>query len=213
MKLFLDTASIEEIKQAVNTGLIDGITTNPTLVAQAGRNREEVIQEICQLVDGPISAEVLSTTTEAMLAEGLALAKLHKNITVKLPMIKAAMPVVQALSAQGIMTNVTLVFTANQALLAAKSGATFISPFVGRLDDQHVDGMAVVADILQVLRNYKFSTQVLVASVRSPEHVLQATKLGADVATIPYKIFEQLFQHPLTESGLAKFLQDAKQSS
>lgn len=213
MKLFLDTASIEEIKQAVSTGLINGITTNPTLVAQAGRNREEVIQEICQLVDGPVSAEVLSTTTDEMLAEGLALAKLHKNITVKLPMIKAAMPVVQALAAQGIMTNVTLVFTANQALLAAKSGATFISPFVGRLDDINEDGMAVVADILQVLRNYKFTTQVLVASIRHPQHIQQAAALGADVATLPYKIFEQLFLHPLTDSGLAKFLQDAKQAS
>ncbi len=209
MKLFLDTASIEEIKLAASTGLIDGITTNPTLVAQAGRNREEVIQEICQYVDGPISAEVLSTTTEEMLVEGLALAKLHKNITVKLPMIKAAMPVVQALSAKGIMTNVTLVFTPNQALLAAKAGATFISPFVGRLDDIGQDGMAVVSDILHVLRNYAFSTQVLVASVRHPQHVKQAAEVGADVATIPYKVFEQLFQHPLTESGLAKFLQDA----
>lgn len=210
MKIFLDTASIEEIKQAASTGLLDGVTTNPSLVAQAGRKREDVIAEIAALVPGSISAEVLSTTTAEMLVEGLALAKIHPNVTVKLPMIKAAMPVVKALSAQGITTNVTLVFTVQQALLAAKAGATYISPFVGRLDDIGHDGMGVVSDILHVLSNYNFPTQVLVASVRHMQHVKQAAELGAHVATIPYKVFEQLFQHPLTTSGLEKFLADAK---
>ncbi len=209
MKLFLDSAIIDEIKQAAATGLLDGVTTNPTLIANSGRKHEEVITEIANIVNGPISAEVLSITTAEMLAEGKQLAKIHPNVTVKLPMIAAAMPVVTQLTAAGIKTNVTLVFSVSQALLAAKAGATFISPFVGRLDDAGENGMQVVADIIQVFKQYKFSTQVLVASVRNLDHVRQAALLGADIATVPYKIFMELFDHPLTTAGLAKFLQDA----
>lgn len=209
MKLFLDTAIIDEIKLAAATGLLDGVTTNPTLIANSGRKHTEVIKEITAIVDGPISAEVLSTTTAEMLADGKELAKIHPNVTVKLPMIAAAMPVVKQLAAAGIKTNVTLVFSVQQALLAAKAGATFISPFVGRLDDAGENGMQVVADIIQVFKHYQFSTQVLVASVRSLEHVKQAALLGADVATVPYKIFLESFNHPLTTAGLEKFLKDA----
>ncbi|MBI4407054.1 MAG: fructose-6-phosphate aldolase [Candidatus Kerfeldbacteria bacterium] len=209
MKLFLDSAILDEIKLAAATGLLDGVTTNPTLIAKSGRKHEEVVAEIAAIVNGPISAEVLSTTTAEMLTEGKQLAKLHPNITVKLPMIVEAMPVVTQLAAAGIKTNVTLVFSVNQALLAAKAGATFISPFVGRLDDTGENGMQVVADIVQVFKHYKFSTQVLVASVRTPEHVRQAALLGADIATLPYLVFMELFNHPLTTAGVEKFLQDA----
>lgn len=208
MKLFLDTAEIEEIKAAATTGLIDGITTNPTLIAKSGRNFETVIKEITEIIDGPISAEVISTDTATMLEEGLALANIHPNVTVKLPMIPAAMPVVTTLAQAGIMVNVTLVFSVSQALLAAKAGATFVSPFVGRLDDIGEDGMNLVHDILHVFQNYNFSTQVLAASIRHPQHVLAAAQAGAHVATIPYSVFQMLFKHPLTDSGLEKFLAD-----
>lgn len=210
MKLFLDTAEIEEIKAGAATGLIDGITTNPTLIAKSGRNFETVIKEITEIVDGPISAEVISTDPETMLKEGMALAKIHPNVTVKLPMIPAAMPVVTALVKEGIMVNVTLVFSVNQALLAAKAGASFVSPFVGRLDDIGQDGMSLVHDILHVFQNYNLPTQVLAASIRHPQHVLAAAQAGAHVATIPYTVFEMLFTHPLTDSGLEKFLADWK---
>lgn len=210
MRLFLDTALIDEIKQAASTGLIDGVTTNPTLIAKAGRPLEEVIKEIAAIVDGPISAEVLAMEAAAMLPEAQALAKIHPNVIIKLPMIQAALPVVQQLSSEGIKTNVTLVFSVNQALLAAKAGATYISPFVGRLDDAGENGMAVVADIIRVFKEYNFSTQVLVASVRHPDHVRQAALLGAHVATIPYAVFQELFLHPLTDAGIVKFLKDAK---
>ncbi|EKD78414.1 MAG: hypothetical protein ACD_41C00349G0018 [uncultured bacterium] len=212
MKLFLDTALIEEIQQAASTGLIDGVTTNPSLVAKSGRRREDVIKEICQLVDGPISAEVLATESAAMLAEAHTLAGIHPNVIIKLPMIAAALPVVTKLAAAGIRTNVTLVFSVSQALLAAKAGATYISPFVGRLDDAGENGMAVVGDIVHVMRQYDFATKVLVASVRHPDHVRQAALLGADVVTLPYAVFQELFQHPLTDAGLKKFLQDAEKN-
>lgn len=210
MKIFLDTAEIKEIQQAAQTGLLDGITTNPSLVAKSGRTLADVITEIAQLVDGPISAEVLSTTTTDMIAEGMKLAAIHPNITVKLPMIAAAMPAVKQLNQAGIKTNVTLIFSVNQALLAAKAGATFVSPFVGRLDDIGEDGMMLVSDIVHIYKNYGFKTQVLAASIRHPQHVKQAAEIGADVATLPYSVFMQLFNHPLTATGLEKFLSDAK---
>lgn len=210
MKLFLDTAIISEIKAAAATGLVDGITTNPSLVAKSGRNFTTTLKQITKLIDGPISAEVISTTSKEMLAEGLILAAIHPNITVKLPMTMAAMPVVRQLHERGIMTNVTLVFSANQALLAAKAGATFVSPFVGRLDDVGQDGMQLVSEILHVFQNYGFETQVLAASIRHPQHVFQAAQLGAHVATVPYTVFQQLSQHPLTDAGLTKFLADWK---
>lgn len=209
MKLFLDTALLDEIKRAASTGLIDGVTTNPTLIAKAGRPLEEVIKEIAAIVDGPISAEVLAMEAAAMLPEAQALAKIHPNVIIKLPMIQAALPVVQQLTSEGIKTNVTLVFSVNQALLAAKAGATYISPFVGRLDDAGENGMNVVADIIKVFQTYQFATKVLVASVRHPDHVRQAALLGADVATLPYAVFNELYLHPLTDAGLQKFLKDA----
>ncbi len=210
MKLFLDTAEVEEIKLAAATGLIDGITTNPSLIAKSGRNFEEVVKEITTIVDGPISAEVISTETDAMLKEGRALAKIHENITVKLPMIEASMPVVKQLTAEGIKTNVTLVFSVNQALLAAKAGATFVSPFVGRLDDIGENGMNLVGDIVHLFNNYGFKTQILAASIRHPHHIYQAAEAGSHIATLPYGIFEKLFNHPLTDKGLAQFLEDWK---
>lgn len=210
MKLFLDTAEIEEIKAGAATGLIDGITTNPSLIAKSGRDFETVIREITEIIDGPISAEVISTDTDTMLKEGRALAKIHPNVTVKVPMIAAAMPVVSALVKEGIMVNVTLVFSVNQALLAAKAGATFVSPFVGRLDDIGEDGMNLIHDIVHVYQTYHFQTQVLAASIRHPQHILGAAQAGADVATLPYNVFEMLFAHPLTASGLEKFLADWK---
>lgn len=210
MKIFLDTAEIKEIQQAAQTGLLDGITTNPSLVAKSGRALADVIAEIAKLVDGPISAEVLSLNTADMIAEGMKLAAIHPNITVKLPMIASAMPAVKQLHHAGIKTNVTLVFSVNQALLAAKAGATFVSPFVGRLDDIGEDGMMLVSDIVHVYKNYGFKTQVLAASMRHPQHVKQAAEIGADVATLPYSVFMQLFNHPLTAAGLEKFLSDAK---
>lgn len=213
MKLFLDTAEINEIKQAATTGLVDGITTNPTLVAKSGRKFAEVIAEIATIIDGPISAEVISTTSEEMLEEAHTLAKIHPNVVVKLPMIKEAMPIVRQLTSENIKTNVTLVFSVNQALLAAKAGATYVSPFVGRLDDSGEDGMMIVRNILQIFRNYNLTTQVLAASIRHPEHVIRAATVGAHVATLPYKVFEQLFNHPLTDQGLEKFLEDWKSTS
>ena len=208
MKFFIDTADIEEIKKAHAMGLVDGVTTNPSLVAKTGRLFADVLKDIIAVVDGPSSAEVVSTNTEGMLSEGRGYAKLHDNIVVKIPLIPEGLVAVKKLTAEGIHTNVTLCFSPAQALLAAKAGATYISPFVGRLDDIAEDGMELIGQILEIYRNYDFETKVLVASVRHPIHVVRAALLGADVATIPYPILEQLSKHPLTDSGLKKFLAD-----
>ncbi len=209
MKFFVDTADIAEIRDLAATGLVDGVTTNPSLIAKSGRNFLDVVREICAVVPGPVSAEVAATDHPTMLAEGRKLAKLAKNVTVKVPLTKDGLKTCKALAAEGTMVNVTLCFSAAQAILAAKAGATFVSPFVGRLDDIGEDGMALIADIVQIYRNYpEFKTQVLVASIRQPMHVVQAAKLGAHVGTIPPAVLRQLFLHPLTDKGLAAFLAD-----
>ena len=210
MKFFIDTADLKEIRDAAAMGVIDGVTTNPSLVAKSGRKYLDVVREICEIVDGPISAEVLSVDYDGMMAEALDWAKVHKNVVVKLPLTLDGLRATKACTSQGIKTNVTLCFSANQALLAAKAGATYISPFVGRLDDISENGMDLIGDIVTIYQNYDFRTQVLVASVRHPIHVSQAALLGADVCTIPYTVIEQLAKHPLTDSGLAKFVEDAK---
>ncbi len=208
MQFFIDSADIGEIKKALALGLCDGVTTNPSLVAKTGRKFDEVLKEIVALAPGPISAEVTATDAEGMLREAHAYAKFGDQIVIKIPLIVEGLRAVKVLSGEGVKTNVTLCFSAVQALLAAKAGATYVSPFVGRLDDISQDGMALIADILQIYRNYDFDTKVLVASVRHPVHVLEAARLGADVATIPFAVIEQLAKHPLTESGLKKFLAD-----
>ncbi len=208
MKFFIDTADIDEIKKANAMGMVDGVTTNPSLVAKTGRPFLDVLKDILAIVEGPVNAEVVSLEAEGMLKEGRELAKIHDNIVVKIPMTLPGLQAVRALTAEGIRTNVTLVFSPNQALLAAKAGASYISPFVGRLDDISEDGMAMVAQILEVFGHYDYDTQVLVASVRSPMHVLTAARMGADVATIPFNVIEQLAKHPLTDAGLKKFLAD-----
>jgi transaldolase len=209
MKFFVDTADIAEITELAATGLLDGVTTNPSLVAKSGRNFFQVIEEICALVDGPVSAEVAATAYERMLAEGRRLADLAENVCVKLPLTWDGLKACKTLTQDGIQTNVTLCFTPAQALLAAKAGATFVSPFVGRLDDIGHDGMALIGDIVEIFRNYDhLATEVLVASVRSPGHVIEAARLGADVVTLPPKVLHQLVQHPLTDKGLAGFLKD-----
>ncbi|MCH2110569.1 MAG: fructose-6-phosphate aldolase [Polyangiaceae bacterium] len=210
MKIFIDSADLGEIREANDMGAIDGVTTNPSLLAKAQVRRETAIEQICDIVDGPISAEVFGTTTETILEEGRALAKIHKNVVIKVPLIIDGLKAVRQLTAEGIQTNVTLCFSGNQALLAAKAGATFISPFVGRLDDLGEEGMELVEKICTIYRNYEFATNVLVASVRHPVHVLQAALIGADVCTLPLKVIHQLAMHPMTEKGLAKFLEDAK---
>jgi len=209
MQIFIDTADVREIREAAALGVLDGVTTNPTLVAAVGRPMREVLSEICEIVPGPVSGEVLATTYEEMLAEALELAKIAPNIVVKIPLIRDGLRVVKVLTGEGIKTNVTLCFSPIQAMLAAKAGATYISPFVGRLDDVGHEGMDVVAQIVEIYNNYAFDTQVLVASVRSPTHVLQALRMGADVATIPLKVIDQLIKHPLTDVGLARFIADA----
>jgi transaldolase len=208
MQFFIDSADIAEIRKALAMGLCDGVTTNPSLVAKTGRKFSEVLKEITSLVPGPVSAEVTAVDHEGMMREGRALAKVSDNVVVKVPMLVEGMRAVRDLSAEGIRTNVTLCFTPVQALLAAKAGATYISPFVGRLDDVAENGMAVVSQILEIYRSYDFATKVLVASVRHPIHVLEAARLGAHVATIPYGVIEQLAKHPLTDIGLKKFLAD-----
>ncbi len=208
MKFFIDSADVGEIKKALALGLCDGVTTNPSLVAKTGRAFGDVLKEIVGLVPGPISAEVTTTDYEGMLAEGRHYAKFGEQVVIKVPLIVEGLRAVKTLTDEGVKVNVTLCFSPVQALLAAKAGATYISPFVGRLDDVSQDGMSMVADIIQIYRNYGFKTQVLVASVRHPIHVLQAAKLGADVATIPYSVIEQLAKHPLTDAGLKKFLAD-----
>src|SRR3989338_3370331 len=208
MELFLDTASVQEVKLGAETGLITGVTTNPSLIMKAGRDYNETLKEICGIVKGPVSAETISLDAEGMVKEGIEFSKIAKNIVVKVPMTVEGMKACQKLTKKGIRVNVTLVFSANQALLAAKSGAFMVSPFVGRLDDIGKIGMDVVREIKQVYDNYKFTTQILVASVRNPIHVLDAAKIGADIATVPYSVFEQLFKHSLTDAGIKKFLED-----
>lgn len=208
MKFFLDTANIEEIRNAAEYGLIDGVTTNPSLVSKENRPFKEVLLEIAKIVDGPISAEVVSTDAAGILREAYELAGLHNNIVIKIPMIKEGMKALKQLSADGIRTNVTLIFSCNQALIAAKLGATYVSPFVGRFDDISEVGMDLVADIARIFSNYQFSTQILVASCRNPLHIREAALLGAHVATMPFAVLEQLLKHPLTDIGLARFLKD-----
>ena len=210
MKFFVDTADVAEITELAATGLLDGVTTNPSLVAKSGRNFFEVIKEICALVDGPVSAEVAATTCDRILAEGRKLAELAPNVCVKVPLTWDGLKACRTLTNDGTQVNVTLCFTPAQALLAAKAGATFVSPFVGRLDDIGTDGMALIGEIVQIFQNYRdrYNTEVLVASVRHPGHVIQAARLGAHVATLPPKVLKQLVQHPLTDKGLAAFLKD-----
>ena len=209
MKFFVDTADVQEIRDLAATGLLDGVTTNPSLVAKTGRNFLEVIAEICDVVEGPVSAEVTATDHETMLAEGRKLAKIAGNVVVKVPLTMDGLKTCRALSNDGIMVNVTLCFSAAQALLAAKAGATFISPFVGRLDDIGQDGMELIAEVVQIYRNYDaLKTEVLVASIRHPIHLIESAKLGADVATIPPNVLKALVKHPLTDKGLDAFLAD-----
>ena len=208
MKFFIDTANIEEIKKAKELGMLDGVTTNPTLVSKEGRDFEGLIKEICSIADGPVSAEVVSTDSEGMINEARGLARLADNIVVKIPLIKEGLKAVRILTGDGIKTNVTLCFSPIQALMAAKAGAAYISPFVGRLDDISHKGMDLVEQILIIYENYGFDTEVIVASIRNPLHVLDAALMGADIATIPYKVMEQLIKHPLTDIGLEKFLAD-----
>jgi transaldolase len=208
MKLFIDSAEISEIEAAAKSGLIDGVTTNPSLVAKAGVPFEKLLLRICELIDGPISAEVTTLTAPEMIAQGKQLAKLHKNIVVKLPLTWEGLKTCSVLSAEGIRTNVTLCFTEVQAMMAAKAGATYISPFVGRLDDIGQDGMGLIRGIRQVYDNYGYDTQILVASIRHVDHMRQSVLAGGDVGTLPYKVFQQLLSHPLTDSGLARFMKD-----
>ena len=208
MQLFVDSAIVDEIRKAVDTGLCDGCTTNPSLAAKAGKDYNDVLREICSIVKGPVSAETVSLDAEGMVREGVAFSKIAKNIVIKVPMTVEGMKACQRITKKGLRVNVTLVFSANQALLAAKSGAFMVSPFVGRLDDIGKVGMDVVREIKQVYENYKFTTQILVASVRNPIHVLDSAKIGADIATMPYSVFEQLFKHSLTDAGIKKFLED-----
>jgi transaldolase len=212
MKFFIDTANLEEIRQAAGLGVLDGVTTNPTLlgkeIQRTGKDYKEILQEICQLVDGPVSAEVLSLETDKMVAEAKGLAEIHQNIVVKIPMVKDGILTVRRLNEAGIRTNVTLVFSASQALLAAKAGATFVSPFIGRLDDISHVGMDLVEEIVTILDNYDFDTQVIVASIRHPLHVADAALAGADIATIPFSVIEKLLRHPLTDVGIKRFQAD-----
>jgi transaldolase len=212
MKFFIDTANIAEIKDAHSMGMVDGVTTNPSLIAKEGRVFEDIIKEICEIVDGPISAEVISTDYEGMVQEARKLAEIHENIVVKIPMTIDGIKATKTLTEEGIKTNVTLVFSPLQALMAAKAGATFVSPFVGRIDDISSDGMLLVEQIVEIYNNYAFDTQVIVASVRNPLHVLDAALVGADIATIPYSVLSRLASHPLTDKGLKAFLDDWKKA-
>ncbi len=208
MKFFLDTADVAEIRRALELGLCDGVTTNPSLVARTGRPFEDVLREIVGIVQGPISAEVTAPDLDGMLREARAYAKVAPNVVVKVPLVLEGLKVVKALADEGIRTNMTLCFSPAQALLAAKAGATYVSPFVGRLDDVSEDGMALVAQIIEIYRNYEYATQVIVASVRNPLHVVHAARMGADVATIPFAVLAQLVAHPLTDAGLKRFTAD-----
>ena len=210
MKFFIDTANIDEIKEAAALGILDGVTTNPSLVSKEGKDFRKLLDEILKIVDGPISAEVISTDYEGIMKEGRDLAKIHKNIVVKVPLIKEGLKAVKSLTDEGIKVNVTLCFSPNQALLAAKAGATYISPFVGRLDDISTSGMDLISQIVQIYNNYDYETEVLVASVRHPLHVVEAALIGADVCTMPFGVIDKMFNHPLTDVGLEKFLSDWK---
>ncbi len=208
MKFFIDTANIEEIKEVASWGIIDGVTTNPSLIAKEGRVFKDVIKEITDIVDGPISAEVVSLDCEGMLKEAEELAKIHKNIVIKLPMTKEGLKACKKLTEKGIKTNVTLIFSASQALMAAKAGATYVSPFLGRLDDISSDGMILINDIVDIFMNYDIETEIICASVRHPIHLVECAKAGADIATIPFKVFNQMLNHPLTDIGIERFLKD-----
>lgn len=208
MKFFIDTADVKEIREAHALGLVDGVTTNPSLIAKSGRKFKDVIKEIVSIVDGPISAEVISLDAPGMIKEGKDLAKIHKNIVVKLPMTPEGLKACKVLTEKGIKTNVTLIFTSMQALLAAKAGASYVSPFVGRLDDISQDGMGIIEEIRTIFDNYGYMAEIIVASVRNPIHVLNSALIGADVATIPYSVMIQLAKHPLTDAGIEKFLKD-----
>lgn len=208
MKIFLDTGNVEEIREAMSWGVLDGVTTNPSLVAKEGRNFKELLLEICSIVNGPVSAEVVSILSEEMVAEGRFLARIHQNIVVKIPLIVEGLKAVKQLSSEGIAVNVTLCFSPAQALLAAKSGATYISPFIGRLDDIAQDGMQLIRDIKTIYSQQGLSTKILAASLRHPPHVVEAAKIGADIGTLPFKVLEQMVKHPLTDIGLERFLKD-----
>lgn len=208
MKFFIDTANVEEIKKAWEVGVIDGVTTNPSLISKEKKDPTSLLKEICSIVDGPISAEVIGLKAEEMVREAEELAKIHKNIVIKIPMTEDGLRAVKRLSSAGIKTNVTLIFSSSQALLAAKAGATYVSPFVGRLDDISHVGMDIIEDIQVIFENYMFNTEIIVASIRNPLHVVDAAKIGADIATIPYSVITQLIKHPLTDIGIEKFLKD-----
>lgn len=212
MKFFIDTANINEIKEAAALGILDGVTTNPSLVSKEGKDFRKLLDEILAVVNGPVSAEVISTDYDGILKEAHDLAKIHKNIVVKVPLIKEGLKAVRTLSSENIKTNVTLCFSASQALLAAKAGATYISPFVGRLDDISQDGMELISQIVQIYKNYNYKTEVLVASIRHPLHLVEAALMGADVCTMPFSVIDKLFNHPLTDLGLEKFLSDWKKT-
>jgi len=208
MKFFIDTANIEEIKKAWDLGVIDGVTTNPSLISKEGREAVSLLKEICNIVNGPVSAEAMSMTADEMVKEAESLSKIHENIVVKFPMNEEGLKAVKKLSGMGIKTNVTLIFSPTQALLAAKAGATYVSPFVGRLDDISHCGMEIVSEIIEIYGNYMFNTEIIVASIRNPLHVVEASKMGAHIATIPYSVIIQLIRHPLTDIGIKRFLED-----
>jgi len=210
MKFFLDTANLEELRKGNEWGIVDGVTTNPTLIAREGTTTAEQIAKICEIIDGDVSAEVISTTTEEMISEGRQLAQMHETVVVKLPLTRDGIKACSLLSQEGIRVNVTLCFTAGQALLAAKAGAYIVSPFIGRIDDIGSEGMNLIREIVTVYRNYGFSTQILAASLRSPLHVIESAKAGAHIGTMPFKVLDMLFNHPLTDIGLAQFLNDYK---
>lgn len=208
MKLFIDTANVDEIKEIANWGVVDGVTTNPSLIAKEKRDFKEVVTEITGIVDGPISAEVVSLKHDEMALEAKELAKIHKNIIIKVPMTEEGLIAVKELHAMGIKTNVTLVFTSTQALLAAKAGASYVSPFLGRLDDISTNGLNLIEEIMDIFNNYSYDTEVIAASIRHPMHVVECARLGCDIATVPYKVFKQMLNHPLTDSGIERFLKD-----
>ena len=208
MKIYLDTGNVKEIEEAASLGVLDGVTTNPSLVSKEGRDFKDLLLEVCRIVDGPISAEVVSLEADAMVREGRGLAKIHHNIVVKCPLIPEGLKATKQLTSEGIRVNVTLCFSPTQALLAAKAGAWCVSPFIGRLDDVSSDGMELIRQILTIFRNYEFTTQVLVASIRHPQHVVEAALAGGHICTMPFAVFQQLIKHPLTDIGLKKFLAD-----
>lgn len=210
MKIFIDTANVKEIKEAISLGVIDGVTTNPTLISREKRPAKEILKEICSEVSGPVSAEVIAVEASGIIAEAQELSKIAKNIVVKVPLTKEGLKAVKVLASSGIKTNVTLCFSPSQALLVAKLGANYISPFIGRLDDISATGMDLIRDIKQIYDNYDFETEIIVASIRNPLHVVDAAKCGADVATVPFSVIEQLIKHPLTDIGVQKFLEDYK---